>query len=228
MAELERELGALAPLIDFPSTPDLASRIREQLDTRPRPVPMRLLLLAAAIAAAAVAVAFAVPDARTAILRFFGIGAVRVEYVDRLPHVRPVRRLDFGQRIDPESAPFRLLRSNLLGDPDATFRRGHVVTLLYGTRTRIRLIVSEIEGSSFTSAVGKQIRRHGTRVAFVPIAGATGPGVWIEGKPHVVRFPGGPLRLARNTLIWQHGPLTLRLEGGFDLQRSLAIARSLR
>lgn len=67
----------------------------------------------------------------------------------------------------------------------------------------------------------------GTHVEFVPIRGAVGSGVWIEGRPHVVRFPGGSVRLAVNTLIWKHGQLTLRLEGAESLKQALTIAETL-
>jgi hypothetical protein len=36
------------------------------------------------------------------------------------------------------------------------------------------------------------------------------------------------IRLARNTLLWEHGPLTLRLEGDLSLAEALRIARSFR
>ncbi len=47
------------------------------------------------------------------------------------------------------------------------------------------------------------------------------------GNPHVVELPGGPRRLAANTLIWARGPLTIRLEGAASLQQALAIGNSL-
>ena len=36
------------------------------------------------------------------------------------------------------------------------------------------------------------------------------------------------IRLARNTLLWEHGPLTLRLEGDLTLPEALEFARSFR
>lgn len=47
-------------------------------------------------------------------------------------------------------------------------------------------------------------------------------GVWLSGARHVVFFPGAPAHLAGNVLIWQHGPLILRLEG-HDLNEQQAI-----
>ena len=88
----------------------------------------------------------AVPQARTAILRFFGIGAVRVEYVERLPAVEPGVPLALGTRIDAADSPLPVLRSELLGPPDGIYRSGRIVTLLWGSPRSVRLLVTEIGG----------------------------------------------------------------------------------
>ena len=227
MTELEMELRSLASAIDFPEPPDIASNIRVDVPGPQQPAWRRRVALAVAIGAIAVAAGFAVPQARSAILRFFGIGAVQIEFVDRLPAAQPVTRLGLGAPIDPADAPFLLLQSRLLGDPDGVFRRGDVISLLYGTPERVQLLVTEIADSDFTPEVGKKLASLGTQVEFVPIRGSVGPGVWIEGQPHTVRLPGGPPRLATNTLIWTHGQITLRLEGAESLQQAVAIAESL-
>src|SRR5262245_31266097 len=80
--ELESELRALAAEIEWPQTPTL----RPDLEPRRRLVLRgRSLALAAALMAVALAAVFAVPQSRGAILRFFGLGAVQVEFVERLP-----------------------------------------------------------------------------------------------------------------------------------------------
>ena len=226
MSELERELRALAVGVEFPPTPDLAPRVRDAIEKPPRRLWSRRLAVAVAVAAVAIGAAFAVPQARTAILRFFGIGAVRIAYVDRLPEVRRAP-LDLGRRIDADEAPFPLLQSKLLGRPDAIYREGSAVTLLFGTPARVRLLVTEIEASGFNSEVGKKLLARGTHVRFVPVRGAPGPGVWIEGKPHIVRFPGGPVRLAADTLIFERDGLTVRIEGALGLRAARRIAESL-
>lgn len=227
MSELERELHALANAIDFPAAPDLTARVRASLPARPRRVwPLRAAVALAAVVAA-VGAALAVPQARSAILRFFDIGAVRVEFVDRLPEVRPATRLALGRRLDAHQAPFRLLRSDLLGKPDALYRQGGVITQLYGSPERVRLLVTQIR-SGFDPSVGKKLQGMGTRVVFVPIHGSTAVGVWIEGRPHLVVFPGGPPRLAADTLIWERDGTTVRLEGSPTLEDAIAIAESLR
>ena len=174
------------------------------------------------------AVGLAVPDARTAIFRFFHVGSVNISFVERLPQVQPARPLDLGEPISPTEAPFRLLHSELLGAPDSVYRSGDIVTLLYGTPERVRLLVTQIPASGFTPEVGKKLAATGTRVEFVEIAGSLGPGVWITGRPHLVSLPGGPARLASNTLIWQRGPLTVRIEGAETIAQATRIAESLR
>ena len=225
MAELERDLRGLAAAIAFPETPDIASQVR--------PVPRagrswyRAVAVAAGVIAVAVVAGLAVPQARTAILRVFGIGEVRIEFVDRLPEVQPAGPLDLGTAIDPAGAPFPLLRPMLLGEPDGIYRRGDVVTLLYGTPEYVRALVTEIAESGFTPDVGKKLAAAGTRVEFVPIRGSVGPAVWITGLPHTVDLPGGATRLTANTLIWTSGRITIRLEGAGSLQQAQAIAESL-
>src|SRR4051794_18053655 len=81
MTELERALVLLGSELDIPPTPSLAGVVRERIARRRRA--RRLVLLAVPLTA--LAVAFAVPPARSAILRFFHVGAVKVERVQTLP-----------------------------------------------------------------------------------------------------------------------------------------------
>src|SRR2546430_9265868 len=99
MTELERVLLALGEAIDFPPEPDLRPRVRERLQGRRLARP---LVLAFAAVVVAVGVAFAVPPARSAILRFFHIGSVAIERVQQLPPARE-RPLAAGAR--PAPAP---------------------------------------------------------------------------------------------------------------------------
>jgi hypothetical protein len=230
MTELELGLRGLAEAVDFPETPDIASEVDVRLRASPRAARSRHLAWAVALSvlvAAAVAAGLAVPQARTALLRLFGVGEVRIELVDRLPEVRPGAPLDLGTPIEAADAPFVLLRPTLLGDPDGVYRRGSVVTLLYGRPERVRMLLTEIASSGFTPDVGKKLAAAGTHVEFVPIRGSAGPGLWISGRPHTVQLPGGRPRLAANTLIWTRGRITLRLEGAASLQQAVAIADSV-
>ena len=67
---------------------------------------------------------------------------------------------------------------------------------------------------------------------FVSVSGE--PGFWLSGAEHFLytaptrEILDERIRLARNTLVWRHGSLTLRLEGGFGEERALEVARTLR
>jgi hypothetical protein len=226
MPDLERELRALGESIAFPPTPDLAAKVR--LPERvPTLWPRRLVLVAAVLGAAVVA-GLAIPQARSAILRVFGIGAVRIEYVDKLPAVEPEARLDLGPEISAEDAPFRLLESSLLGAPDGVYASGNVVTQLYGSPDHVRLLVTQIGGRALRPDVVKKVVGTTTNADFVSIAGLAEPALWIEGAPHILSLPNAPERLAANTLIWTQGNRTMRLEGAESLDEAVEIAQSFR
>ena len=82
----EHELRALAAFVDLPDERELAPAVRARLSGRPQRRRVALVVVAAVLVA--VAVAFAVPPARSAILRFFHLQGASIEYVDRLPDVR--------------------------------------------------------------------------------------------------------------------------------------------
>ena len=73
MTELEQALLALGREVEFPAEPDLATTVGARLRGRPRRV--RRLVVALAGAIVAFGIAMAVPQARSAILDFFHIGA---------------------------------------------------------------------------------------------------------------------------------------------------------
>ena len=229
MRDLERHLQELGRALAVPATPDLAVSVREALP-RALPAPRRLrpALVLAIVVAVGVLAGLAVSPARSAILRFFGIGAVHVELVDRLPAVDPGAPLQLGSEIDPAEAPFRISVPSVLGAPDTVFASGNVATLLYGSPDRVRLLVTEIGYSALSPEVAKKLVVGTTAVRFVEIPGAAGPAVWIEGEPHVLELPGAPARLAGNTLVWvpQEGR-TYRIEGEVELDDALRIAESM-
>ena len=228
MPDLDRDLRLLAGEIEFPEAPALATSVRGRLpEGRRSPWPRRLALIAAVTGIALIA-GLAVPQARTAILRFFGIGSVRIEYVDRLPAVTPGAPLALGRPVDADDAPLPVLRSELLGMPDRIYATEHVVTLLWGSPGSVRLLVTEIGGRPVSPEVVKKIVGFTSSASFVSIAGSEEPGVWIEGEPHALFLPGAPPRLAANTLLWTRGELTFRLEGAPSLDEATRIAESFR
>jgi hypothetical protein len=227
---IERELTALAAAIDFPAERDLAPAVRARLAPRPRR--RRTLVVALAALALAVAIAFAVPPARSAILRFFHLRGVRIELVDRLPEVRTTAPLDLGVPIplaDAErTAGFRPLTSSLLGDPDRITWDGAQLWFVYG---HVRLLLSQFRGGEAQRFIKKVLE---PRTEIEPVVVGGEQGYFLSGAEHFLYLaPTGlvrdeRVRLARDVLLWEHGPLTLRLEGELTLAQALRIARSLR
>jgi hypothetical protein len=225
----DHELRALAPFVDLPEERELDSAVRARLHGRPQRTRAALIVAAAAIAA--LAVAFAVPPARSGILRFFHLQGASIEYVDRLPDVRTAP-LDLGVRISPAAAErnagFRPLASDLLGRPDEVTWDGGLLWYRYG---RTRLLVSQFRARERIDLV-KKVVEPDTMITPVTVHGQ--PGYFITGGTHFLYLaPGGvvrkePVRLGRQVLLWQHGPLTLRLEGDLTIRQALRVARSFR
>jgi hypothetical protein len=233
MPDLERTLHELAAATEFPPTPDLARRVVAHAAPSPARPWRRAAAVALAAVVAAVAVAFAVPAARSAILRWLGIGSVQVERVPALPRIRLPRAADLGARTSlagaERAAGFRL--ATLPREPDAVYvariPRGRDVTLVYG-----HVLLEELRGRDAVFAARKLLGPR-TRVEDVDVDGA--PGIWITGAPHHFgyldrdgRFEAGRVRLAGDTLLWQRGPVVLRVEGARTKAVALALARSVR
>jgi hypothetical protein len=210
MAELERDLRALR--VDWPETPDVASR----LELRPR----RRLLVPALVFAAILAVtaAFAVPQSRSAILRFFHLRGVTVERVGTLPPAeeRPLAA-GLGSEIDDAQARALLGGPFLPAAHGALYERdGIVSTLLRGP-----VLLSEFGAPEFLKKFAT------SKVEWVQVAPDV-QGLWIAGAPHVVFFPGASPRLAGNVLVFATGTRTFRLEGrGLTKDDALAKAREI-
>jgi hypothetical protein len=228
VSELERDLRAVGSTLVFPPTPDIASAVARDLVPRQRPLWRRLAPIAVAVLALAIGVTMAVPPARAAVLRFFGVGAVHVRFVDKLPAVEQRTILPPGRELPRAEWPADLLRSPLLGQPDAVYADGGTITEVFGSPGAIRLLLTAIPSFPYAPDVVKKLAgAEGTRASFVAVRGATGAALWIEGRQHVVRFPGWPPRLARNTLVWVRGGVTLRIEGDLGREEAIRVADSL-
>jgi hypothetical protein len=241
--DLERELESLGAHLAVPATPDLVPALRERLAAEParRPLLRRPLVVALAALVIAIAAAFAVPPARTAILEFLRIQGATVERVEEPP---TVTRVDLGLAlpVELEEARDALAFEPLvpefpgLGTPDAVYLDRHAfggqVLFLYGTEQAPRLLVSEFRGDTNPLLIEKAAGP-GTSVEPVTV-GEDNPGFWVSGEPHefMYRGPDGEprldtVRLAGNALLWQRGPLTLRIEGDLTKERALELAATL-
>lgn len=216
MTELERALERLSPHVDWPATP--AFELRRAGGTR------RRWLVALALAVLALAIAFAVPPARSAILRFLHIGGVSIARVDTLPAVQErslgaslgVPTSAFGAR-EVLGAPFRAPA----GVQPRLYRAGQAVSALLATPEPV--LLTEFRAGTDGPMIVKKLLGISTGADPVDI-GLSAPAVWLHGAEHYyLAFPLPP-RLAGNTLIWVRDGLTFRLEGK---TLSLALARKL-
>ena len=231
MNELERRLTELGAEIAYPQTPRFDHAYDRRRAWRPRSRPLAIAFAALVVIAAGV-LAFS-PGARSAFLEIFHIRGATVERVETLPKV-PVQRFDFGERVSRAEAErrtgFELVD---VGRPDAIFvRDGNIVSLVYGPVAEPRLILTELRGGVW-GGFAKKVAGGGTRVEEVQVDGE--PGLFVSGDEHFVMFLNAngliddeATYLAGTVLLWNRGPLLLRLEADVTRQEALEIARSVK
>jgi len=221
MTELERALVALGDSLELPATPDVWPGVRERLQ---RPRWFRPALAAVALGVLALGIAFAVPDARSAILRFFHVGAATVERVDTLPPAQE-RPLVSGLGAPVSHATLELPRGvNAL----RYYERPGLDAALVRYRGE-RVLVAEVVGDQM--AFFKKVTGPTTHVDEVPLGEF---GLWITGAPHVLmwQFQAGDVRVGRtrlagSVLVWLSNGVTYRLEGDLDKSQMLKLARQI-
>lgn len=242
MSALEQQLAALGRALDVPESPDVTARVLADLEARRRPArpPRRLVLALALVALAALLAALAIPDARSALLRFLQIGGARIELVDELPPVPadPVELdLTLGQPVSlaeaRRRAGFDLLE--LEEHPDAVYLGSRdTVWFLYGEPDAVRLLVAQTPDTEVDEPfVFKKLAESGTQVERASVRGE--PAYFVSGEPHLVmlldefglEIPES-VRLARNVLLWEEEGRTVRLEGDLTLADALELAESMR
>src|SRR6202011_1143688 len=144
---------------------------------------------------------------------------------------------------DAQSAvKFTIAVPSELGTPDAVFVvtgiPGGEVALAYSPRPGIPLVkqtglgvlVTEFRGDLIPGYITKGVGE-GTTAQEVSVNGD--PGWWIAGEPHMIVVQIGgqtdaeTLRMAANTLIWEHAGVTYRIESGLSKAEAFRIAAGL-
>ena len=238
MSELESRLTELGRELELPPAPDVAPAVLAGLERAPRrPSPWRLAVVAVAVVAIAIGAAFAVPQARSTILRWFHLRGVTVERVQTLPRAverssaaglgRPLSRKD-AERV----VGFRLALPPLpRGESQVVYVLDDALaTVLVKSEGRPAML-SEFRAPGFDvfkkSAAGKTV------IESVQVNGREG--LWLEGGPHTLtyidrsgRFRERTVLIHGNVLFWERDGLTLRLEGHLTKREALEIARNTR
>jgi hypothetical protein len=250
-SELESALVDLGQYLSYSPAPDLSGSVRAYLEKQPRRSFQALLLRRAVLLPALTALvilasvlAFS-PNARSAVASWFHLAGVQIES-GRLAPGPLGHNLALGERVTLGDAQNRLAFPILmprlpgLGRPDeiyvgmGSFQSS--VSLVYRARhglpraatTGVGLLITEFHRRFFDA----KLLPIGTNLEQVTIG--KGFGLWLTGAPHTVYYVDvhgkllrDTIRLAGDVLVWQHGTVTMRLEGKISRQRAIEIARSM-
>jgi hypothetical protein len=236
---LEAALRELGARLDVPEPPDMSAAVLARLDEkRPRWRPVHRVIAAAVAAALALATAMVVsPAVRATVYDLLRIGGVEIHEnepapVAPVPSVEPPLPGERDVSLDEARAAvdFPLQVPQGLGPP-ATVRLidgGRVVSMAFGSpHGQIRL-------DQFDGGLDPMFNKFATAEDVQQVAVSGMPAIWVN-RPHVVIYTGrdGKLhqesaRLAANTLIWENGISSYRLEGKLTRRQAIEIAESLR
>ena len=156
MTELERALLAVGQNLEVPAAPDLTGAVRARLaeGRRPSLFSRRVLVVALAVLAVAVGAVLAVPQARSTIKDWLGIGNVTIRYVDELPPVEQATGdLGLGEQMSLEEAReragFRVRVPTVEGldDPPKVYYndQSRQVAFLYGSEEKPKLLITQAD-----------------------------------------------------------------------------------
>lgn len=242
---VESWLLNLGAELDYPATPDLSTAVMRDISASRARGRRRLVVAVAVVVAVVTAVAALIPGVRETVKAWLGIGGVVIERVgplDSSPTTvgdsadSPLAGLELGDPATLQEAAsvigMAVPASGMLGDPDAVYIDAQRATLTFGSQAPDDTLLVTVFRGDLEPAILKQLPGN-ARLELVTINGEAG--IWISGGPHAVLFfdeQGGlqeePGRLAGNSLLWEAGVLTLRLEGVSDVERAIEIAESFR
>ena len=239
-AELERALDDLRADLAWPATPNLAPAVSARLAGARRPRRSRGVALPRPVPVVAVAAVLAlltllaIPATRSAIAGLLGVAGIEIRFGDDPPAEPGRRSSHLGTAVSLTEARAAVaydLEVPALGPPDGVWldRRvpGGAVTLEYRDGS---VLWTQFRGG-LDSELIRKVLGPGTRLEEVTVDGGTG--YWISGAEHSVLYltPSGDVRedrarVAGNTLVWEVGGVTYRLEADVGRGEALRIARS--
>lgn len=248
---LEDELRHLSTWVQLPPTPAIADIVRRRLAggaavrSRPGRIGSRWLSVVFALIALLVLAAAAVAAA-------WVMGGVRLTFTDATPSPNPasasMRSMPGGRAVSLEEAramvgfPIVVPRLAALGTPDrvlvdAQRPAGGSVALAYAERPGYPapdgsgVVVTEFR-ADISPQVFEKLINTGVRVESTSVGGL--PAYWVAGGERFFfyrdangRLVDDTIRLVGDTLIWESGGLTLRVEGAPSLDAARAVGESL-
>ena len=254
--ELERTLSDIGERLDRPGRemwPAVRARIA---DRQAQPWWSRLNLsgsalapIVATVAVILVAAFLLTPGVADALGHLLSLPGVQIYQVPQTPTARPNASPPTfaGQRVASAAeasriAGFAVRTPAALGQPSAIYVETAPVrvTIVYASvkgipvspQAGVSAIVVEFKGTIETQIMAKAIGP-GTTLDAVPLG--TGVAYYLAGQPHQFFFrdPAGnlqpeTLRLAGNTLLWEEGGFTYRLEAQVSREEAVRIASTLR
>jgi hypothetical protein len=239
MTELERALLAVGRNLEVPAGPDLTGAVRSRLAVGRRPslFSRRALVVALAVLAVAVGAVLAVPQARSTIRDWLGIGNVTIRYVEDLPPVEQATDdLGLGEQVSLEEAreragfQVRVPTVDGLDDPPKVYynEESSQVAFLYGSQEKPKLLITQADARG---AIEKIVNLNVTERELVVVEPGYA-GVWLFGEKHAIFYPSTdheePFRLVGNALVYEIDGVTLRIEAEISKDDALRIARSMR
>jgi hypothetical protein len=213
----EAALRDLGRRIYVPKPPDVTASVLTRINA-PRRRNRWLTALVAAVTAFAVAFAVS-PAVRAGVRNLLEFAGVEFRTEAPLSVAPPLPSQEVSLDQAREQMPFEIHLPEELGEPDKiTVHEGRFVTLHYGT-----LRLDQFDGT-ISSTIGKLIHQDGVE--------QIGDKVWIP-YPHVFfyidrdgQWHTEEPRAAGQTLLWQRGQVTNRLEGDLTRERALKISES--
>lgn len=218
MNDIEAALRDLGQQVHVPEPPDLTASVLTRINA-PRKRNRWLTALVAALTAFAIAFAVS-PAVRAGVLHFLKFAGVefRTEAPPTIAPPLPSQEvsLDEARRM----LPFEIHLPEKLGTPHkVSVHEGRFVTLDYG-ELKLDQFDGTIDAAVGKLVAGQDVERISDTVVWVP---RPHPFFYIDRNGEWRRVtPHG----AGQTLIWQRGQVTMRLEGDLTRERALEISAS--
>jgi hypothetical protein len=240
VTELEaalRDLGAHLEVPEPPETAALTAAVRTRLAApAPRPVWVKVAAVLVVLLLAFAVLVTVSPPVRAGVLHLLRFAGIEFDSGPASPPPLPsTAPLPDERTVDLDTArsasAFPIALPDALGQPERVLLADgtppRVVSLLYqGGRVRL----DEFDGR-IDPVLYKKLVVSGDLTS---VNVGEDSGLWVD-RPHEVTYVDRngvyhteSARLSGKTLIWQHGGITLRLEGDFGLAEAQDIAASVR